>query len=130
MKTIHYMTAGYASCGFEGLPSTWPEDHLWANEWEHVTCAACLEKQKNKDLQEVEVKQKPKQAGQKNKTPCYTENDPMPFGKYKGQKMQDVPANYLCWLWSKRPITDAYLENYIHNNINALKKEHKDGIWT
>jgi len=79
---------------------------------------------------------KPKQAGQKNKTPCYHDDDFMPFGKYgptndsPGSRLKDVPANYLCWLWSKRPITDVKLENYIHNNINALKKEYPDGIWT
>lgn len=29
-----------------------------------------------------------------------TDTDPMPFGKYKGTPMQDVPASYLHWLWS------------------------------
>lgn len=25
--------------------------------------------------------------------------DPMPFGKHAGRPMQDVPAQYLHWLW-------------------------------
>ena len=27
------------------------------------------------------------------------DTDPMPFGKHKGEMMQDVPASYLHWLW-------------------------------
>lgn len=27
-----------------------------------------------------------------------TDQDLMPFGKYKGEKMEDVPASYLLWL--------------------------------
>jgi uncharacterized protein (DUF3820 family) len=138
MKTIHHLTAGYASCGMEGLPQDWPEDHLWADEWEHVTCQGCLdtkpilpEKTLDQDLLKLDVsKSKPRAPGEKRKEPCFADTDPMPFGKHKGELLQDVPASYLCWLWSKRPITEVKLENYIHNKINALKKEHTDGIWT
>lgn len=28
-----------------------------------------------------------------------SDNDIMPFGKYKGQKMIEVPDSYLKWLW-------------------------------
>jgi len=28
-----------------------------------------------------------------------TDLSPMPFGKFKGAPMQDVPADYLHWLW-------------------------------
>jgi len=27
-----------------------------------------------------------------------TDTDPMPFGKYRGIPMKDVPAKYLFWL--------------------------------
>ena len=27
------------------------------------------------------------------------DNSPMPFGKYRGKKMIDVPASYLLWLY-------------------------------
>jgi len=61
-----------------------------------------------------------------------TDLSPMPFGKHKGIPMQDVPAAWLHWLWSqpgncKR--TDCPVINYIRENLEALKKEHKDGIW-
>lgn len=54
----------------------------------------------------------------------------MPFGKHKNKPMQDVPASYLHYLWSnglsdeKSPVA-----NYIRQNLDALKREHKDGIW-
>ena len=28
------------------------------------------------------------------------DTDPMPWGKWKGKPMQDVPADYLFWLWT------------------------------
>lgn len=58
------------------------------------------------------------------------DTDPMPFGKYKGKPMQDVPASYLHYLWtSGLSKTDEPVANYIRENIDALKKEHPDGIW-
>lgn len=59
------------------------------------------------------------------------DTSPMPFGKYKGEQMQDVPASYLCWLWGEKksdhvcPVAD-----YIRRNLTVLEKEHPDGIWT
>lgn len=59
-----------------------------------------------------------------------TDLSPMPFGKHKNKPMQDVPASYLHYLWSnglsdeKSPVA-----NYIRQNLDALKQEHKDGIW-
>jgi len=57
--------------------------------------------------------------------------DPMPFGKHKGESMQDVPASYLHWLWTnglkdekRNPAAD-----YIRRNLSALKEEYPDGIW-
>jgi len=56
---------------------------------------------------------------------------PMPFGKHKGEPMQDVPASYLHWLWSNGKQSDKScpVAAYIRENINALKQEHPDGIW-
>jgi len=47
-------------------------------------------------------------------TPLHDE-EPMPFGKYKGTKMKDVPSDYLDWLigqpWiSKWPRVKLYIE--------------------
>lgn len=56
----------------------------------------------------------------------------MPYGKYKGQLMQDVPASYLHWLWGdgkKNDIQDP-VADYIRRNLSALKQEHPDGLWS
>lgn len=65
-----------------------------------------------------------------DKFPAYNDDDLMPFGKHKNLRISDVPASYLHYLWTKRPISDKRLEGYIRNNINHLKKEYPDGIWT
>lgn len=60
-----------------------------------------------------------------------TDTDPMPFGKYKGQPMQDVPASYLHWLWQEiQHDKSSNVADYIRKNIAALKKECPDKIWT
>ena len=60
-----------------------------------------------------------------------TDTDKMPFGKHKGEPMQDVPAAYLHWLWSNGKKDDRLcpVANYIRTNLSALKQEHPDGIW-
>lgn len=70
--------------------------------------------------------------------PARTDTDPMPFGKYKGEPMQDVPASYLAWLWRdglrdysrSRPdgipafVRDKTLvANYIWNSKSAIEQE-------
>ena len=60
-----------------------------------------------------------------------SDTDPMPFGKYAGKPMQDVPASYLHWLWSngaKENRVDP-VPDYIRRNLNVLQVEYKDGIW-
>lgn len=55
----------------------------------------------------------------------------MPFGKHKGKPMQDVPASYLHWLWTKGKREDRTcpVADYIRRNISALQQEYKDGVW-
>lgn len=55
----------------------------------------------------------------------------MPFGKHKGQQMQDVPASYLHWLWcsGKKHDKSCSVADYIRRNKDVLAKEHPDGIW-
>jgi uncharacterized protein (DUF3820 family) len=60
----------------------------------------------------------------------YEDLDLMPFGKHRGERLQDVPASYFHWLWQQRPLSDIKLEQYIQNNLPALKIEHPDGIWS
>lgn len=55
----------------------------------------------------------------------------MPFGKYRGKPMQDVPADYLFWLWTNGKEHDKTcpVSDYIRRNIEVLKNEYPDGIW-
>lgn len=59
------------------------------------------------------------------------DTDPMPFGKYKGKPMQDVPANYFHWLWINGMHKDqnGNVADYIRRNLDALKDEADDLIW-
>jgi len=59
------------------------------------------------------------------------DTDPMPFGKHKGQPMQDVPARYLHWLWTngKEQDKQCRVADYIRRNLSALQQEYTDGIW-
>jgi len=59
--------------------------------------------------------------------------DPMPYGKFKLKPMQDVPADYMHYLWTNglrdKTASDA-VADYIQRNIHALKQEHPDGVWS
>lgn len=57
------------------------------------------------------------------KSPSYSDVDTMPFGKFKNIHLQDVPADYLRYLWEQRPISDKKLENYIFNSKEAIELE-------
>lgn len=57
------------------------------------------------------------------------DDDKMPFGKYKGQLMQDVPVNYLHWFWHNGD-KQSEVGEYIKSNLSALKTENKDLIWS
>lgn len=50
----------------------------------------------------------------------------MPFGKYKGQELDDVPANYLMWL-HENGCRDAYVRAYIEKNLAGIKKQIEEG---
>ena len=55
-----------------------------------------------------------------------TDSDLMPFGKYKGTKMANVPAKYLIWLYEN---TDnnfrgaQEVSRYTFANMDVLKKQ-------
>jgi hypothetical protein len=61
-----------------------------------------------------------------------TDTDLMPWGKYKGTPMQDVPADYFFWCWTKQGFEfrkqDPVAE-YIRKNLASLEREYPDGIW-
>lgn len=56
-----------------------------------------------------------------------TDSDLMPFGKYKGSKMEDVPASYLLWLWND-DVSHPGVRAYIEDAMSALEKECPDTI--
>lgn len=63
-----------------------------------------------------------------------TDQSPMPFGKYKGDPMEKVPASYLHYLHTTGIHEDARedrkaVSGYILRNKSALETEYKDGIW-
>ena len=49
-----------------------------------------------------------------------TDNSPMPFGKFKGQALVNVPASYLLWLYAQRDFNHLQLKNYIADNLDVL----------
>lgn len=59
-----------------------------------------------------------------------TDQSLMPFGKYAGAKMEEVPAKYLLWLWDNGVHQEAGrdLHNYIKESFSALETECKDYI--
>ena len=60
----------------------------------------------------------------------------MPFGKYRGAKLADVPASYLLWLWDKEDglwrdapgRVNAELRAYIVETFNALEMDETDYV--
>lgn len=55
--------------------------------------------------------------------------DPMPFGKHKGTPMQDVPADYLHYLWNnglRQKTRTSNVADYIQRNLHTLKNENDD----
>lgn len=58
------------------------------------------------------------------------DNSEMPFGKYKGTKMANVPADYLMYLYENGDLngrSGRKVYRYIHNNLDAIKQELKNG---
>lgn len=46
----------------------------------------------------------------------------MPFGKFKGKKLEDVPASYLIWLYDENKCSGE-LKQYIKDNLDVLYHE-------
>lgn len=52
------------------------------------------------------------------------DTDPMPFGKYKGEDMSEVPAKYLDWLHGQDWISQwPDVLEYIEMNREQITKE-------
>jgi hypothetical protein len=62
-----------------------------------------------------------------------TDQSPMPFGKFKGKPMADIEASYFHFLWTKwgmKNHKDSPVADYVRRNLDALKQEFPDGIWS
>lgn len=51
-----------------------------------------------------------------------TDNSLMPFGKYAGQKMANVPPEYLLWIFENNKCS-AEVAKYIADNLEVIKAE-------
>lgn len=50
----------------------------------------------------------------------------MPWGKYRGKRMEEVPADYLLWLYDNNKINGkSEVLLYISENLAALREEVK-----
>lgn len=54
------------------------------------------------------------------------DNSKMPFGKFKNEKMANVPASYLMWLHRESKCYGD-LKKYIEDNMEALQQEIESG---
>lgn len=53
-----------------------------------------------------------------------TDESLMPFGKYKGEKMANVPASYLIWLYDENKC-NRNVREYIEDNLDVIQEEIK-----
>ena len=51
-----------------------------------------------------------------------TDESTMPYGKHKGQKMANIPPDYLIWLFENNKCTPE-VAKYIAENLDVLKAE-------
>lgn len=56
-----------------------------------------------------------------------TDESPMPFGKYQGREMANVPADYLIWLYENNKCNRA-VKDYIEDNLDVLQYEIKNNV--
>lgn len=62
----------------------------------------------------------------------YNDDTPMPFGKHRGLRMQDVPAEYLLWLLDENSPRGnegrdrKALLDYIEENRDVLELEQRE----
>src|SRR6266576_2292436 len=94
-NSTHMLINGKAMCGNETACQGVYHD------WSKVTCLKC--RTLNRDISEPPPQALLPEPCEKKK-PCLEDDDRMPFGKYHGTPMKNVPASYLYWLWGQRPL--------------------------
>lgn len=70
-----------------------------------------------------------------DKNDALKDSDLLWFGKHKNQRLEDVPASYLLWLWNdglrhelQANTERGRLARHIANGMNALQRESPDTI--
>lgn len=48
-------------------------------------------------------------------------NHPMPFGKYKGKRLDELPDTYIVWLYEGRIRIHNELKEFVKDNYEAAK---------
>ena len=56
----------------------------------------------------------------------YDEDNIMHFGKYRGQRIGDIPASYLIWWWNQTGKTKTKLRTEDGNLARWIKKQLRD----
>lgn len=51
-----------------------------------------------------------------------TDESTMPFGKHKGEKLANVPPDYLLWIFENNKCTPE-VAKYIAENLDVIKAE-------
>ena len=51
-----------------------------------------------------------------------TDESLMPYGKYQGEKLANIPAGYLIWMYDNDKLIGS-LKKYVEENMAALEKE-------
>ena len=51
-----------------------------------------------------------------------THDSIMQFGKHKGEKLRDIPANYLLWWFGAQTTTNTPLAQYVIKYRDSLEK--------
>ncbi len=54
------------------------------------------------------------------------DNSIMPFGKHKGKRLVDVPADYLLWCYENLTNLSKDLKEYIEGNKDFLEDEFRN----
>ena len=53
------------------------------------------------------------------------DGDLMPFGKHKGDKMIDIPAKYLLYMYENSMISNSRVLVYVKENLDVIKEQAK-----
>lgn len=108
----------------------WAQFHVERQQTTHTAAAAMKERDDVLGFLETNLPE-----SRQPDSPELRDTDPMPWGKYKGVQMQEVPASYMFWLWTAKGFENEDrnhwnpVAEYIRRNLDAFEKDYPDGIW-